>query len=254
MSYPSCAIFIVHGAYFQPPAWSSFITRLEESSFTVKCPALSSCGTNPAHHPTGTLENDIHAVRTAAQKLIDAGHKIIVLAHSYGGIVASEVITPDLYGTSNPTGTGVTSLILLSAFLIHPENSWPGLFEKYGFQCEADLGHHEDGTVCVKNAVESLYNDIDTGRAKQLAAQNVRHNIAAAAGNITSAPWKDLATVYVHLSHDLAIKLPLQKSMVDDAVSAGGRVRTERLDAGHCAFLSCPDELVGIVLRVTGCC
>jgi pimeloyl-ACP methyl ester carboxylesterase len=80
------------------------------------------------------------------------------------------------------------------------------------------------------------------------------HNIAAAAGNITGAPWKDLETVYIYLVQDLAIRLSLQRSMVKDAVRAGGRIQTEVIDAGHCAFLSRPDEVVEIVLRVTGRC
>jgi pimeloyl-ACP methyl ester carboxylesterase len=246
------AILIIHGAYFQPSAWEPFITRLADKDFTVECPPLPSCGSSPSQHPTGTLQDDVDVVRTAAQKLIDAGYKITVLAHSYGGIVASEAITPDIYAVSTPRGAGVTSLILLSAFVIQPGHSLSGLFKKYGFQCEVDLGYNGDGTVFAKTAVKSLYNDIRSDTAERLASGNVMHNIAAAAGNITGAPWKDLETVYIYLVQDLAIRLSLQMSMVKDAVRAGGRIQTEVIDAGHCAFLSHSDEVVEIVMRVTG--
>jgi hypothetical protein len=106
----------------------------------------------------------------------------------------------------------------------------------------------------VKNAVKSLYNDIKPDTAERLATGNVMHNIAAAAGNITGAPWKNLETVYIYLVQDLAIRLSLQRSMVKDAVRAGGRIQTEVIDAGHCAFLGRSDEvveIVEIVLRVT---
>ncbi|KAL3490678.1 alpha/beta-hydrolase [Aspergillus germanicus] len=252
MTSPLNAILIIHGAYFQPESWSSVITPLMERNFTVECPALPSCGSSPSQHPTGTLQDDVDVIRTAAQKLIDASYKLTVLAHSYGGLVASEAITRDLYAANTPSGAGVASLILLSAFLIQPGHSLPGLFKKYGFQCEVDLGYNEDETVSVKNAVKSLYNDVRSDTVEWLASGNVMHNIAAAAGNVMGAPWKDLETIYVYLVQDLAIRLSLQRSMVKDAARAGGRIQTEVIDAGHCAFLSRPDEVVEIVLRVTG--
>ncbi|KAL4783633.1 alpha/beta-hydrolase [Aspergillus varians] len=248
MAPPSVtAILIVHGGYFLPSSWDDFITHLTQKGFTVECPHLPSCGdTQP---PTATLADDVSAVRAAAQKLRAAGHTIAVLAHSYGGVVASEAITPELYASEDPTGKGIACLVLLSAWLVQSGDSLPGVIEKYGFQCKVDLGNHGDGTVFAKNAPESFYNDIERARGEELARANVTHNWAAAAGGVTAAPWMDLPTVYVHSTRDLAIMLPLQESMVLDAVNAGGRVRTETLEAGHCAFLSRPDELVGVLQR-----
>ncbi|KAJ6006625.1 alpha/beta-hydrolase [Penicillium sp. IBT 35674x] len=189
------------------------------------------------------------AVRAAAQGLIISGHKIIVLAHSYGGIVASEAITQDFY-TRN-SGKGVAYLIYLTAWLIQPGSSLSDVFNKYGFQCEVDLDMNEDGTMAAKNAPESFYNDIDIGRAKELASNNVTHNLLAASGPVHGAPWKDLSMTYVYCTRDLAIKLPLQESMVRDASNAKGTssVVTETIEAGHCPFLSKPEEVVQIVHR-----
>jgi alpha-beta hydrolase superfamily lysophospholipase len=142
MTSPPNAILIIHGAYFQPSAWEPFITRLADRNFTVECPPLPSCSSSPSQHPTGTLQDDVDVIRGAAQKIIDAGYKLTVLAHSYGGIVASEAITSELYATNTPSGAGVTSLILLSAFLIQPGHSLPGLFKKYSFQCEVDIDYN----------------------------------------------------------------------------------------------------------------
>lgn len=247
MLHQTPAILIIHGGYFLPASWAAFGDQLTKSGLTVCCPRLPSCGDK--RPPTATLKEDVTAIRTAAKDLIATGHSIIVLAHSYGGIVASEALKPDLY--ANESTNGIVYLILLSAWLIQPGSSLLDVITKYGFQCKVDLGRNEDGTVFAKNAAESFYNDIDPATAGRLAMDNVTHNWNAASGTVSGAPWKDLPTTYIHCLRDLAIMLPLQKSMVEDAVNAGGAAEflTEVVDSGHCPFLSRPDELVEVVKK-----
>jgi alpha-beta hydrolase superfamily lysophospholipase len=88
------AILIVHGAYFLPETWQPFMDRLKASGFEVRCPRLPTCGDK--RPPTATLADDVAAVQTAGRELQSAGHPIIVLAHSFGGLVATEAITKDL--------------------------------------------------------------------------------------------------------------------------------------------------------------
>ncbi|KAJ5439647.1 alpha/beta-hydrolase [Penicillium daleae] len=239
------AILIIHGAYFLPSSWQPLINGLSHSQFTIRCPRLPSCGDE--RPPKATLDDDVAAVRTAAKELINAGHNILVLAHSYGGIVASEAITEELYPNSNRKG--IVSLVLLSAWLIQPGDTLEDVIKKYGFQCEVELGNNGDGTVFAKNAPSSFYNDIDPVVAWELAKENVTHNWFAASGKITRAPWKDIPTLYVFCLRDLAIMVPLQRSMVQDAVDAGGDARfvTEEIDSGHCPFVSRPEEVVRVV-------
>ncbi|KAJ5132496.1 hypothetical protein N7448_006654 [Penicillium atrosanguineum] len=243
------AILIIHGGYFLPTAWDTFSARLTQSGLTVRCPRLPSCGDK--RPPTATLKEDVTAARKAAKDLIDTGHIVIVLAHGYGGIVASDALTPDLY--ANETSNGIVYLILLSAWLVQPGSSIEQVVSKNGLEFKGDIFVKEDGVVFCKNAAETFYNDIDSATAAELAKGNVTQNWAAATGSVSEAPWRDLPTTYVYCTKDLAITLPLQKMMVEDAVaSADGAVEfvTEDLDSGHCPFLSMPDELANIVKRV----
>ncbi|KAJ0413324.1 hypothetical protein BJY00DRAFT_319898 [Aspergillus carlsbadensis] len=236
MTSQPAAVLIIHGAYFQPPAWEFCINSIKDEKIVVECPALPSCGTHPTAHPTGTLVDDVYAVQAAAQNLLDAGHKITVLAHT----------------RMAGSGAGVTSLVLLGAFLIQPGDSIPGLFTKYGYQSEIRLGYNIDETAAIENATSafvknpicSLYNDIAPFAAERLASQNVKQNHAAARGIVTGAPWKDLETVYVYILQDRAITTGLQERMVEDAVSAGGRIKTRMIHGGHCFFLAYPSEVV----------
>lgn len=236
------AILIVHGGYFLPPAWDGLGNRLRNVGFVVQCPRLPSCGDE--RPPTALREHDVGVVQKVARELIDAGHSILVLAHSYGGMVASEAITQDLYAGS---GNGVVYLLYLSAWLLQPGDSLEDVIAKHGLQSKVDLGNNGDGTVFAKNAPESFYNDLEPKTAEEFAEGNVTHNWSAALGPMAGAPWKDLPTTYVHCSQDMAIMHPLQQSMVQDAVNAGGKLILETIDAGHCPFLSQPEEIVRIV-------
>lgn len=75
------------------------------------------------HSPKGYLEDDFAAVCKEITELTQDGYSIIVPAHSWGGFVASEAISPDLYsprpGTSNGIG-GVVYPISFSAWMLEP--------------------------------------------------------------------------------------------------------------------------------------
>ncbi|KAI9881247.1 MAG: hypothetical protein M1830_005533 [Pleopsidium flavum] len=234
------AILIVHGAYQLPSTWTPFISTLRTAGFQTSCPRLPTCGNTRSSQ--ATLADDVTAIRTAATELVSTGHKIIILAHSYGGVVASEAISPDLYASNlKNNGGGVVHLIYLSAWLVLKGQSVNSILEKYGFQSCVDVGFNSDNQAFVKNASDSFYNDIEPrSQAEELAEATVTHNWSAVGGKIEGAPWMNLPSTYVHCEQDQAILLDLQKSMVKDAMEAReiGGLETELLNSGHCPFLT----------------
>ncbi|GAD97684.1 hypothetical protein MGYG_00728 [Paecilomyces variotii No. 5] len=243
------AILIVHGGYFLPTSWANFIKDLTQAGFTVRCPRLPTCGDE--RPPKALLEDDVAAVRKEAFELVDLGHTILVLAHSYGGVVATQAIASDLYASTSSDRGGVVSLVYLSAWLIQPDDTVAGVIAKYGLQSDVDLGNNNDGTVFAKNAPVSFYNDIEPAQAEDLAKTNVTHNWMAVSGSVTLAPWKDLPTVYIYCLQDRAIKLPLQEHMVEDITTLGSHaLETKTVDSGHCPFLSEPQRLLQTIKEV----
>ena len=110
---------------------------------------------------------------------------------------------------------------------------------------------NDDGTAVVQNAPDAFYNDISPRSvAEELARENVTHNIAVVGGEVEGVPWMEVESTYVVCEKDEALLAQLQRSMVKDALEEGGKVRVETLESGHCAFLSRPDEVVGIVEKV----
>ena len=255
-------ILIVHGAYMTPDLWQPFIKALNEAGFEAHCPRLPTCGDKDT--PTGTFadvrpakatyDDDVKAVRKKAIEVAAAERSIVVLAHSYGGIVAADAIDAELCTHFRPPGTGgVSQLILLSAWLPLKGHSLQDMLKLHGFKTNCDVRFNEDGTAVLRNAAECFFNDVrPLIRAEELAATIVTHNWPATSHKIKSTPWVKVPTTYIHCSQDKAIWLELQEAMVKDTVLEGGvkGLRTETLDAGHCPFLSIPEVFMSMIEKV----
>jgi pimeloyl-ACP methyl ester carboxylesterase len=245
------AILIVHGAYFLPETWQPFMDRLKASGFEVRCPRLPTCGDK--RPPTATLADDVAAVQTAGRELQSAGHPIIVLAHSFGGLVATEAITKDLRAPEprNRSTPGVIRMIYMCAFAPLPGQSIGDIFSKHGFLCDVKLEVNEDGTAFAQNPAEAWYNDIPESERAAYVEKNVSHNFGLIGDSkVSEVPWKDVKSTYVYCDRDLAIHKPLQENMVKDAINDGGRWETTTLGLGHCSFLSAPEQVIDVVKKV----
>ena len=255
-------ILIIHGAYMTPEFWQPFVKFLTEAGFEAHCPRLPTCGDKDTLTGTfadvrparATYYDDVKAVRKKAIEVAAAERSIIVLAHSYGGIVAADAIDAELCAHVRPPGTGgVARLILQSAWLPLKGNSLQDLVKLHGFKSNCDFGFNEDGTASVKNATEAFFNDVrPLIRADELAAATVTHNSSATGHKIKATPWVMVPTTYVHCAQDKAIWPELQEAMVKDTVLEGGvkGLRTETLDAGHCPFLSIPEVFVSMIEKI----
>ncbi len=238
------AVLLVHGGFHLPETYAPFLDDLSRAGFVVRCPRLPTNG--DVRPPKATFEDDVKTVRAVTSDLANAGHRIIILAHSYGGLVASEAVTEELY--TKQGNAGVVRMIYLSAWLIQPRTSLPQLFEKYGFQSKLELDIDEDGMALPKNGLEALYNDIEKGRAEELSEKLVTHNFSALSTIIRNTPWVDVPTLYVYCAKDVGISLDLQKIMVKNAVESGAMGLTVRtLESSHSPFWSMPAELVGVL-------
>lgn len=87
MSKP--VIVIVPGAWHRPQHYKYIIEGLQKFHYEAVGVTLPTVDSNP---PLTSWDKDAEAVRTEILKHLDAGKDIIVIAHSYGGLVMSEAV------------------------------------------------------------------------------------------------------------------------------------------------------------------
>jgi pimeloyl-ACP methyl ester carboxylesterase len=87
MSNPS--IVLVPGAWHRPAHFQGLIDALAKVNYDAVGVTLPSVDSSP---PLASWDQDAQAVRQIIMERLDAGKDVIVLAHSFGGIIMSEAV------------------------------------------------------------------------------------------------------------------------------------------------------------------
>ena len=229
-------VVFVHGACVRDGAWWWHRTAelLASGGVASEAPALPSCGeagATPAAAGPGLAE-DVAAVRAV---LAAGDEPTVVVAHSYGGIVAAEA--------SAGVGT-VRHLLLVSSYL--PEvgeslSSFGG--EEPAPFLEVDP---EGGTFTVRPEAlaETFLQDCDPGIQREAAGKTARQSLAVLEQPVGAAAWQELPSTYLVCAADRGTPAERQREF---AARAGSVVE---LDSGHHPFISQPAAVRDLVLSL----
>lgn len=114
MSSTKPTIVIVPGSFSAYGVYDPFLAKIRGEGFTAL--ALKLPSTQKRHPlPPATLQDDAAHVRGVIERLIAEGDgtEVVILAHSYGGTVATEALTG--LGIKDGGKGGVKRLVFLSA-------------------------------------------------------------------------------------------------------------------------------------------
>ena len=116
-------VLLVQGSFQIPEVYDKLVRGLVAQGYPTIHPELPSCSnTDSADFPQLSLVDDALAIRTELTRLIEhEGKTVVVVMHSYGGLVGSEAITEEVsYAKRQDRGLpgGVVHLFLYAAFLL----------------------------------------------------------------------------------------------------------------------------------------
>lgn len=130
------AIVLCHGAFHTPAPYGPLLDAFRAQGVDAYCPQLPTSDraklnvgdvNNPDYdreppaggYPQG--EEDARVVLGVLRPLIDAGKEVLLIAHSAGGWVATEVARPELQAkarASDGLAGGIVGILYMGAFLI----------------------------------------------------------------------------------------------------------------------------------------
>jgi len=227
-------VVFVHGACVRDGAWWWHRTAalLAERGVASVAAALPSCG--EAGVPAGTdgpgLAEDAAALRGLLQATDEPA---VVVAHSYGGIVAAQAAA----GVA-----AVAHLVLVSSYL--PEVG-QGLQDFGGPEPAPFLdADPAGGTFGVRpdQLVPVFLQDCDEPVRAAAPQRLARQSLRVTGQAVTAAAWHDVPSTYLVCARDLGTPAARQRRFAERA----GEV--VELDAGHHPFLSRPDAVRDLVL------
>lgn len=104
------------GAWHTPDCFQIVQDKLHAQGYETRAVAYPSVGAEP---PTKGLFDDAAAVRSEIEALAGQGRQVIVVVHSYGGLVGAEAVKGLGFAQRKAEGKagGVTLLVYLAAFV-----------------------------------------------------------------------------------------------------------------------------------------
>ncbi|KAK2808473.1 hypothetical protein FQN50_004681 [Emmonsiellopsis sp. PD_5] len=255
-------ILLTPGAWHVPAHFGPLTASLAALSYPVETVSLPTIGAEP---PAKSLSDDVAAVRAALTRLIDdEGRDVVVVAHSYGGIVVSCACEGFVKGKGREGG-GVVLIVFICAGLVRKGIS---VFESFGRKwigflrmeelTKPPTPHKQNGySIPPKTARPPypsahalLYHDLSPDDQEKYTALLQHGTTAAFLEPITYEPWHDVPCAYIFTTKDESLPVAMQEALVK-GVEEGGDVKVvfqkAYLDSSHSPFLSMPEETTGVI-------
>ncbi|KAJ5622865.1 alpha/beta-hydrolase [Penicillium lividum] len=244
-------LIFVPGAWHKPTCYNKIINLLKYKCIPITLPSTTG-------DPNASFKDDLDTTRTAISNETTQGRNVVVIAHSYGGMVANSAIK-DFTSTQTQTGTGtgiegsvigliliasgftLTGLSFMDPFFGRPPPTWR-VNTATGF---ADL---------VTPPQEMFYHDLPQEEADYWSSQITPHSLKSLfeGGEYSYAGWRDVPVWYIGTVEDRGLPVLVQRMGVGIARGMGCSVEHRELRTSHSPFLSMPEATVGIILEAIG--
>ncbi|EXJ60461.1 hypothetical protein A1O7_04614 [Cladophialophora yegresii CBS 114405] len=240
-------IVFVPGAWHDPNGFHLVTAELQAAGYETRGVDLASVG---AQTPLKDFWPDVEAIRQVLKPLADGGKDVVVVVHSYGGVIGCEAVQGFVKSEREKEGKkgGVSHIYFCCAFAL-PEGV--SLMDALNNQPLPWFRLNEaQDSVTPATPIETFYNDVK--EPEKYVNMLKPHSYLTFASKVTYAGWKHVSCTYLLCEKDEAIPIHAQKGMVEAAQQAGADMKVETIDASHSPFLSMPAEMARSIRRAAG--
>jgi pimeloyl-ACP methyl ester carboxylesterase len=218
------SIVLVHGGFVDGSGWQGVYTALKKHGYSVTI----------VQNPTTSLTEDVAFTRRAiaAQET-----PVILVGHSYGGVVVSEAGTHEK----------VKAVVYIAAFAADKGESVSTLIANPppGAPVPPILPPI-DGFLALDKAKfgAAFAADVDAETAAFMADAQVPWGVEALAGTVTAPAWRVKPSYYLVASDDRMIPPPAQRMMAERAGATVAEVA-----GSHAIYVSRPTDVAALIRR-----
>jgi pimeloyl-ACP methyl ester carboxylesterase len=216
------AIVLVHGGFVDGSGWAGVHQILKNQGYNVLV----------VQNATKSLADDVATTKAVIDSL---GSEVVLVGHSYGGVVITEA----------GTHPKVSSLVYITAFAPDKGESVASLIANPppGAPVPPILPP-KDGYLFLDRTkfAASFAADVDVDTASFMADSQVPWGVEALAGAVTEPAWRSKPSYYLVASEDKMIPPPAQRAMA-------GRAKAEVVEVpgSHAVYVSKPAEVAKII-------
>ena len=217
-------VVLVHGGFVDGAGWEGVYDILKKDGYDVSV----------VQNPTTSLADDVAATRRAIAR---AQGPVVLVGHSYGGVVVSEA----------GTDPKVEALVYIAAFAPDKGESVATLIANPppGASVPPILPP-QDGYLFLDRAKFRAAFAADVGEAKAafMADSQVPWGVDALSGAVTQPAWKSKPSWYLVATEDKMIPPPAQRQM---AARAGAIVAEAA--GSHAIYVSKPQVVAALIAK-----
>ncbi|PTL75329.1 alpha/beta fold hydrolase [Vitiosangium sp. GDMCC 1.1324] len=218
------SIVLVHGGFVDGSGWEGVHQFLTKDGYSVTV----------VQNPTKSLAEDV----AFTKRVLDAQKSpVILVGHSYGGVVITEA----------GTHPNVAGLVYIAAFAPDKGESVNSLIANPAPGAPVPpILPPQDGYLALDKAKFAASFAADVGKAKAafMADSQVPWGVDALNGTITAPAWKVKPSWYLVATDDKMIPVPAQRAM---SKRAGSTV--VEASGSHAIYVSKPKEVAALIER-----
>jgi len=219
-------VVLVHGAWADGSSWAQVIPKLQAAGLHVTA----------VQNPLTSLADSVAETRRV---LAQQDGPTVLVAHSWGGTVISEV----------GTDPKVTGLVYIAARAPDAGEDFVALSQNFpAGPARAGVQEHDGFTKLSEDAFLKYFaNGVDPQTAKVLYAVQWPTAASIFAGRTTAAAWRSKPSWYAVSKQDDTINPDLERFLAKRM-----NATTVELDAGHLSLVSQPDKVADLILTAAG--
>ncbi|WP_232375760.1 alpha/beta hydrolase [Mesorhizobium comanense] len=219
---PVKSVVLVHGGFVDGSGWEGVYHQLKKDGYDVTI----------VQNPTTSLADDVAVTRRA---IAAAPGNVILVGHSYGGVVVSEA----------GTDAKVAGVVYIAAFAADAGESVSTLIANPppGASVPPILPP-VDGFLMLDKAkfAASFAADVKPALASFMADSQVPWGVAALEGKVTAPAWKVKPSWYMVAKDDHMIPPPAQRQMASRA-----KATTVEVPGSHAVYVSNPKAVAKLI-------
>ncbi|KAJ9325884.1 hypothetical protein DTO027B5_3912 [Paecilomyces variotii] len=256
---PKPVIVIVPGAWHRPQHYKYIIEGLQKFEYEAIGVTLPTVDSNP---PLTSWDKDAEAVRTEILKHLDAGKDVVVIAHSYGGLVMSEAVKGLGKKARGDQGqnAGILKLIYMCAIASQDGKTFQEITKpetdeelQMELQRQKAISIQPDGSMVPSDRElgrEMVFNRCDPKDVEWAQDLMGTHPAWPLVVPATYTAYREIPSTYILTENDRALLPTVQERMISQGGEGGFEVI--RCQEGHSPQLSNPGFIVDCIRRAAG--
>jgi pimeloyl-ACP methyl ester carboxylesterase len=220
----AATVVLVHGGFVDGAGWEGVYNQLKKDGYNVTV----------VQNPTTSLADDVAVTQRA---IAEAPGPVILVGHSYGGVVVTEA----------GTDPKVKAVVYIAAFAPDKGESVQSLIANPAPGAPVPpILPPVDGYLFLDKAKfrASFAADVDEPKASFMADSQVPWGVNALSGAVTEPAWKSKPTFYLVATEDKMIPPPAQRQMSKRAGSTVVEVA-----GSHAIYVSKPDVVADLITK-----